>query len=92
MKDPSTNNLDIRIVLTRDGSQPWHLLRQAQWMSQVRREPSCSQNTSFYFDICENKYLELLESWDATDHGASEARAFGRLLASGAKEVSPPRT
>jgi hypothetical protein len=79
----------IRIVLVGWSENDWRILRQEQWMAEVRRDPSASGFSKAHFDIEEANYRALVEAWAREGLGSSRPMAVDQLARSGAVEVAP---
>ncbi len=79
----------IRVVLVGWSEGDWRISRQEQWMAEVRLDPASTTLPRAHFDIDEDAYRRLLDSWDAEGPGRSRPVAIGALANSGAIEVTP---
>ena len=79
----------IRVVLVEWSGKDWRIFRQEQWMAEVRRNPSAAGLTRIHFDVDEDSYRGVCETWDRGAHGSSRQSAVDRLLQSGAVEIAP---
>jgi hypothetical protein len=77
----------IRAVLVGYSIADWKLVRQPQWMAEVRRNPQSSQLTKRYFDLEETAYRRVLDRWDQEGAGSSLETAVRLLDEFGAIEI-----
>ena len=80
----------IRVVLAGWSDDDWRLLRQPQWMAEVRRSPEAAGLPRKHFDLPEAAFPAVLEAWDRQGARASLGAAIEHLGRFGAVEVPRP--
>lgn len=79
----------IRVVLVGRSESDWRISRQEQWMAEVRRNPASTSHPRSHFDIAEESYRRLVDSWVVEGAALSRSAAVEALFRAGAVEVAP---